>query len=67
MRIDGERKKCVLCDAILDVPDGAIPASHIEGQSGGPTERVLTLNGVEIHRCDVSEFQRKAQLSRRPC
>jgi hypothetical protein len=53
VRIEGELKRCVLCNAILDVPDGAQPASHIEGQSGRPNERILTLNGTEIHRCPV--------------
>jgi hypothetical protein len=53
VRIEGQLKKCVLCDATLDVPDGAEPKSHIEGRSGEPNVRVLTVEGREIHRCEV--------------
>jgi hypothetical protein len=53
VRIEGQLKKCVLCDATLDVPDRAEPKSHIEGRSGEPNVRVLTVKGREIHRCEV--------------
>ena len=64
MRIEDGHKRCVMCNAILDVAERAVPASHIEDH-GGTTERVLTVGGVEIHRCDVSALQRAGRVMRR--
>jgi hypothetical protein len=43
--------RCVLCDAALTVPDGTEPRITIEGVGGAPTQRVLWIEGKEIHRC----------------
>jgi hypothetical protein len=53
MRIDGPLKRCWLCGATLDVPDGVRPLSYIAGHSGRENERVLTVDDREVHRCIV--------------
>jgi hypothetical protein len=54
MRKVGRVYRCALCDAKLDLPEGSAPRVHIEGASGKPNVRVLSLDGKEIHRCVVS-------------
>jgi hypothetical protein len=41
-----------LCDAPLDVPEGREPQVVIESHPGVRT-RVLSLDGLEIHRCPI--------------
>jgi hypothetical protein len=53
MRLNDGRYECVHCGAVLDIPLVGEPKVMIHGASGEPNMRVLSLNGKEIHRCDV--------------
>jgi len=46
--------ECVLCRALFDVPPDAVVDVAIHGGSRKATERVITINGIEAHRCAMS-------------
>jgi hypothetical protein len=44
--------RCSECDAVLaNAENGGDITESLVGQSGGPTRRVVRVDGVEIHRC----------------
>lgn len=44
---------CAECGEVLDVPLDAKPSFMFVGD-GGPRTRILLVDGVEIHRCEVA-------------
>ena len=53
MRRRGDIYECALCGAVLDVRDDARSQTMLIQASGEPTVRVVLVEGVEIHRCEV--------------
>ena len=51
MRLHDGRYECTLCGAVLDVDSETEPKVAIHAASGKPNERVLSIDGNEIHRC----------------
>jgi hypothetical protein len=49
---------CPICNAAVTVSNEREPAVTIEAQSGAPTVRVVTVAGVEVHRCIVPDQPR---------
>jgi hypothetical protein len=49
---EGHITRCVVCHAVLDLRDEE-PSVHFEGTGGHRTQRVLSIRGDEIHRCDL--------------
>jgi hypothetical protein len=43
--------RCALCGEILEIPDVGEPRITVEGSGGKPNQRVLSINGEEVHRC----------------
>jgi hypothetical protein len=44
--------RCVECDAVIGAANlGSQPTESFVGISGGPVHRVVTVGGVEVHRC----------------
>ena len=43
--------ECAQCGAPLEIPAGKTPTVTFVGRSGKPNERVLLVDGHEIHRC----------------
>jgi hypothetical protein len=56
MRKDGAVYRCSLCEAILEIPEGAKVRTMVEGCSDDPHERVIYAQGDEIHRCAVAPY-----------
>jgi hypothetical protein len=54
MRLQDGRYECALCGAVLDIPLVQNPTAVIHAASGEPNMRVLSYNGREIHRCELS-------------
>lgn len=46
--------ECVQCGARLDIADDVVPRVAIHTASGKGNERVISVDGVEIHRCAIS-------------
>ena len=44
---------CKRCGAPLHIPDGHRPEVTFLADSGRPVIRLLKVNGVEIHQCEV--------------
>jgi hypothetical protein len=45
---------CRECGAVVDgVPPGRTPKVTINAASGRPNVRVLTIDGEEVHRCEL--------------
>jgi hypothetical protein len=45
---------CRQCDIEIVVPPGSDePRTMIAANSGQPSERVVTVDGVEVHRCTL--------------
>ena len=53
MREREGRYECAHCGAVIDVPRHARPRVIIQMASEEPLVRVLTLNGKEVHRCEI--------------
>jgi hypothetical protein len=55
---------CAQCGAVLSIGEDEAPRVTIHGASGRRNERVITVGGVEIHRCrapvDSVEMRREA-------
>ncbi len=51
MRLRDGNWECIHCGAQLDVLHGVQPEVLIHSSSAKPTERVLSVDGREIHRC----------------
>jgi hypothetical protein len=43
--------RCTICDAIVEVDGSEAPAVVLVAASGKPTQRVVTVGGIEVHRC----------------
>ena len=43
--------RCTICDAIVEVDGPEAPAVVLVAAGGKPTQRVVTVGGVEVHRC----------------
>lgn len=56
MRIVNGRYECAYCGAQLDIPLIAEPRVMISAASGKPNVRTLTLDGNEIHSCEIGEI-----------
>ena len=50
---DGQIYRCALCGQALDSPEGVEPRIWLEGKGGQPNQRVLSIDGDEVHRCAV--------------
>ena len=56
-RVDGTYQ-CVLCGAVLDIPFPAAPHAVLEAHAGKRNVRVLSMDGRELHRCEVDAAKR---------
>ena len=54
MRLGDGRYECVHCGAQLYIPLVNEPRVTIHAVSDQPNMRVLALNGVEIHHCEIA-------------
>jgi hypothetical protein len=45
------RHECAQCGAALDIAPDKVPLVTIHGASGKMNERVISVDGEEIHRC----------------
>ncbi len=52
--VDG-KYVCAQCGALLDIPPVPDPQVTVHAASGKPNVRVLTLDGREIHRCELRD------------
>jgi hypothetical protein len=43
--------QCADCDFILGLPEGAQAVERFAAVTGRPVHRIVTVNGVEVHRC----------------
>jgi hypothetical protein len=55
MRLHDGRYECAHCGEILDIPLVDRPQVVIHAASGKPNMRALTLDGKEIHACEIDE------------
>ena len=55
MRLIDGRYECAYCGAVLDLPSDAEPMVVFHASSGRPNVRVISLDGNEIHRCEVRD------------
>jgi len=53
IRIDGNWN-CVHCGAPIDLPTHKAPRIGLAAASGKPTMRTLTVDGFEVHRCELN-------------
>ena len=54
MQVRDGRYECALCGAVLDVPaSNDPPQTAIHSATSKATVRVLTVNNVEVHRCEL--------------
>jgi hypothetical protein len=54
MRLVDGRYECAHCGEVLDIPFGAEPTVVFHAASGKPNMRVILVDGVEVHRCNVT-------------
>ncbi len=50
---DGDVYRCASCEAPLEIGDGVATEVSIEDGDDGPNMRVLSIDGIEIHRCPL--------------
>jgi hypothetical protein len=51
MRLRNGTYVCLQCGAILDISPDKVPRVEMHGASGKVNERVISVDGEEIHRC----------------
>lgn len=51
MRLRDGRYECAQCGAVLDIAPDKMPSVAIHGASGKKNERVISVDGEEVHRC----------------
>jgi hypothetical protein len=52
---------CPMCNRAITVSNEREPAVMIKAPSGGRTIRIVTVAGVEVHRCIVPDAPRTAR------
>ena len=55
MRLVDGRYECAHCGAVLDIDADAEPMVVVHAASGRPNMRVITVDGDEVHRCEVND------------
>jgi len=55
MKLKRGKWTCAVCGAVLDLPRGRTPQVRFHSASGKPVERVLVLDGEELHRCTLPD------------
>jgi len=60
MRLVDDRYVCALCGMQLDLAADSVPTLTIHAARGKPNLRVVTFDGVEIHRCEVMTVRNTA-------
>ena len=53
MRLHKGRYECFYCGAVRDLPGDQDPQVVIHATSGKPNVRVVSIEGREVHRCEV--------------
>ncbi len=51
MRLVNGQYECMQCGARLDISAAVTPQVEIHGSGGKPNERVIFVEGKEVHRC----------------
>jgi hypothetical protein len=54
MHLADGKWRCLYCGATVDIPLDAAPNVITSAASGQPKYRVFTLDGEEVHRCEVT-------------
>ena len=55
MRLVDGRYECAHCGTVLEMAPEAEPRVVFHAASGQPNMRVITVEGREIHRCEVRD------------
>ena len=55
MRQIRDRYVCDYCGAWIEAAPDQVPRAVLRGGSGRKTVRVLSVDGKEVHRCEVGE------------
>jgi hypothetical protein len=55
MRLRGGEYRCVHCEVVLEVPEGAEARAIYVNSSDKPPVRVILIDGELIHRCALQE------------
>jgi hypothetical protein len=45
--------RCTLCGEEFALPENGKPRTMIAGASGKPNLHIISVDGVEVHRCEV--------------
>jgi len=62
-RIDENTYVCTLCHANVKVESDERPVVTMVAQSGEPNLRVVTVEGVEVHRCVIPNGPRTVRMT----
>jgi hypothetical protein len=55
MRLVDGRYECAQCGTVLEIAREVEPKVVFHAASGQPNIRVITIEGQEIHRCEVDD------------
>jgi hypothetical protein len=55
MRLVDGRYECAHCGAAIEIDPDAQPIVVMHAASGQPNVRVITVEGHEVHRCEVND------------
>ena len=58
MLLHDGRYECALCGAVLTIPLTAKPRVVLEARSGKRNVRILSMDGRELHRCEVDAAEK---------
>jgi hypothetical protein len=53
MRQKDGRYECAFCAEMIEIEHDAVPTVLFHGASGEPSVRIITVQGLEVHRCLV--------------
>ena len=61
MRLNNDEYECTLCGLVLDLAKDQRPLVTIAAASGKPNMRTISVDGREIHRCQIGKFPKPAR------
>jgi len=56
MRQRDGRYECAYCAQVVEIDHDVVPTMLFHAEDGRPEVHIITVNGLEVHRCEVIDM-----------